>query len=75
MNKVNSWSEFQPLEEIIIGSTFPPEFYNDVKNTKIKDCLQRIAIETEEDLPHSNLRCAIRCGLLEEIKNVRESLR
>ena len=50
MNKVNSWSEFQPLEEIVIGSTFPPEFYNDVKNTQIKDCLQRIATETEEDL-------------------------
>jgi hypothetical protein len=50
MNKVNSWSEFQPLEEIVIGSAFPPEFYNDVKNTQIRDCLQRIAIETEEDL-------------------------
>jgi hypothetical protein len=50
MNKVNSWSEFQPLEEIVIGSTYPPEFYNDVKNSQIRDCLQRIAIETEEDL-------------------------
>lgn len=50
MSEVNSWSEFQPLEEIIIGSTFPPEFFDDVKNNNIRDCLQRIASETEEDL-------------------------
>ncbi|SVD26120.1 uncharacterized protein METZ01_LOCUS378974, partial [marine metagenome] len=49
-NKVNSWSEFQPLKQIVIGTTYPPEFFEDVKNSKARDCLQQIASETLEDL-------------------------
>ena len=49
-NKVNSWSEFQPLKQLVIGTTYPPEFFEDVKNSKARDCLQRIASETLEDL-------------------------
>ena len=48
--KINSYSEFQPLEEIVLGSTFAPDFFNDVKNSQIRDGLQKIAAETEEDL-------------------------
>ena len=49
-NKVNSWSEFQPLKQLVIGTTYPPEFFEDVKNSKARDCLQQIASETLEDL-------------------------
>ena len=48
--KINSYSEFQPLEEIVLGSTFAPDFFEDVKNSQIRDGLQKIAAETEEDL-------------------------
>ena len=49
-NKINSWTEFQPLKQLVIGTTYPPEFFEDVKNTKAKDCLQQIAGETLEGL-------------------------
>ena len=38
-NKINSWTEFQPLKQLVIGTTYPPEFFEDVKNTKAKEIL------------------------------------
>ena len=34
----------------MLGSTFAPDFFDDVKNSQIRDGLQKIAAETEEDL-------------------------
>lgn len=52
MNKVNSWDEFQPLEEVILGSVYDSSFFNDVKNIKIRDALKKIIDETQEDLEY-----------------------
>lgn len=52
MNKVNSWDEFQPLEEVILGSVYNSSFFNDVKNIKIRDALKKIIDETQEDLEY-----------------------
>lgn len=40
------------LREIVLGKSYASEFYENVKNTNIKSCLQRIADETEEDYLH-----------------------
>lgn len=46
---VESYSGFQPLKSCIVGRSYPPEFYSQIKNPKIRSVLERIAIETEED--------------------------
>jgi len=50
MNKINSWDEFQPLEELLVGSVYSSDFFNDVKNTRARDALKKIVDDTQEDL-------------------------
>ncbi len=42
----NKWGT---LREVILGRSYYPEFYQNIKNSNIKSCLCRIAEETEED--------------------------
>ena len=51
-NKYNSWCKWHPLKTVMLGRSFYPEFYRDIKNAKVKDCLVRIAEETEEDFKY-----------------------
>lgn len=48
--KVNSWTHWQPLKQVVLGNVFSPEFFEDVKDTKLRDSLQRVMYETKEDL-------------------------
>jgi len=48
-NLPDKWS---PLKSIVLGRSYPEEFYNSVKNNKIRSCLQQIANETEEDFQY-----------------------
>lgn len=48
-NKYKSWCKWHPLKTVMLGRSYYPEFYRDIKNPKVKDCLVRIAEETEED--------------------------
>ena len=50
MMKVNSWTHWQPLKQVVLGNCFEPEFFEDVKDTKLRDSLQKIIYETKEDL-------------------------
>ncbi len=40
---------WDPLKVCAVGRSYPPEFYSFVKNPKVRNVLERIAIETEED--------------------------
>lgn len=48
-NEYNSWCKWHPLKTVMLGRSYYPEFYRDIQNPKVKDCLIRIAEETEED--------------------------
>ena len=50
MNKINSWDEFQPLEELVVGSCYDSNFFDAVKNIRAKDALKKIIDDTNEDL-------------------------
>lgn len=50
MNKVNSWDEFQPLQEVLVGSVYDSGFFDGVKNSTIRSALKKIIDETNEDL-------------------------
>ena len=49
MKIINSYSEFQPLEEIVVGRGYPPEYVDFVEDVEIRENLQKIFIEIEED--------------------------
>lgn len=49
-NTINSWDEFQPLEELVVGTLYDSSFFDDVKNDRIKSALKKIIDQTHEDL-------------------------
>jgi hypothetical protein len=52
MMKVDSWDEFSPLESVYVGCWFDKEFFEDIRNPKIRDVLFKIADETKEDIEY-----------------------
>lgn len=50
VDKVNSFNGWDPLKQVILGNCYTPEFFEDVKDTKLRDLLQRLLYETQEDL-------------------------
>lgn len=50
MNQVSSYTSWQPLEEVIVGRVFTPEYFDYIDNHKVRDQLQKILHETNEDL-------------------------
>lgn len=46
---INFNAPWDPLKTCIVGRSYSAEFYSTIKNSKIRDSLQRIAQETEED--------------------------
>jgi N-dimethylarginine dimethylaminohydrolase len=49
MNPINFNAPWHPLRHVWAGASYAPEFYAPIRNTQIRDCLQKIARETEED--------------------------
>lgn len=47
--KINSYSGFQPLKTCLVGQSYPPEFYKKISNAIVRDVMERVAQETEED--------------------------
>jgi len=40
---------WDPLKVCAVGRSYPPEFYSNIQNSKVRNVMERIAIETEED--------------------------
>jgi hypothetical protein len=47
--KINSYTGFQPLKTCLVGRSYPPEFYHKISNSKVRNVIERVAQETEED--------------------------
>jgi N-dimethylarginine dimethylaminohydrolase len=43
------YQHWDPLKVCVVGQSYPPEFYSFITNKKVRDVMERIAIETEED--------------------------
>jgi hypothetical protein len=50
MNPINSYTSWQPLEEVIVGRAYSPDYFDFIENAQVRDQLQQILLETEEDL-------------------------
>lgn len=46
---ISVWSEFQPLEEIVLGQGYPPDYFDHVQDSQTRDGLQTIFGEIAED--------------------------
>lgn len=49
-NIINSFTSWQPLEEVIVGRVYSPEYFDYLDDIKVREQLQQILAETEEDL-------------------------
>ena len=50
MKKPNSYTSWQPLQEVIVGRAYPPDYFDFIDNAQVRNQLQQILNETEEDL-------------------------
>ena len=50
MNQVNSFTSWQPLEEVIVGRAYNPDYFEFIDNPQVRNQLQQILHETAEDL-------------------------
>jgi|688.fasta_scaffold166764_3 hypothetical protein len=57
MNPIKFNAPWDPLQHAWVGTSYSPEFYEPIKNTRIRDSLQKIAQETEED--YKNIVCVL----------------
>ena len=46
---VSVHAPWDTLRTCVVGRSYPPEFYDHIKNPAVREPLQRVAIETEED--------------------------
>jgi N-dimethylarginine dimethylaminohydrolase len=44
-----NYNFYDRLRVCLVGRTWPPEFYDWIKNSQVKETMKRIAVETEED--------------------------
>jgi len=49
MKPIKFNAPWDSLQHVLVGRSYQPEFYEPIKNTCIRDLLQKIAYETEED--------------------------
>jgi glycine amidinotransferase/scyllo-inosamine-4-phosphate amidinotransferase 1 len=49
-NTVNSYTSWQPLEEVIVGRAYDPDYFDFIDNPQVRNQLQQILFETAEDL-------------------------
>ena len=51
MSKVSAYTSWQPLEEVIVGRAYTPDYFDFIEDTKVRDQLAHILQETNEDSP------------------------
>lgn len=49
---INSYSEFQPLQEVVIGQGYPPDYFDFVQDAQTRKCLETIFYEIDQDFNH-----------------------
>ena len=47
---INSYTSWQPLREVVVGRAYTPDYFDFIDNAQVRNQLQQILAETEEDL-------------------------
>ena len=48
--QVNSFTSWQPLQEVIVGQVYSPDYFDFINDSQVRNQLQQILNETQEDL-------------------------
>lgn len=51
-NQYNVWNKWDKLKTVVLGDIYKPEFYKDIKNTKVRDALLKITEESLEEISY-----------------------
>jgi glycine amidinotransferase/scyllo-inosamine-4-phosphate amidinotransferase 1 len=57
MGKVSSYTSWQPLEEVIVGRAYTPDYFDFIEDAQVRNQLQLILAETNEDLNNLQKTC------------------
>ena len=57
MGKVSSYTSWQPLEEVIVGRAYTPDYFDFIEDAQVRNQLQQILAETNEDLDNLQKTC------------------
>ena len=57
MSKVSSYTSWQPLEEVIVGRAYTPDYFDFIEDATVRDQLGHILAETNEDLDNLQKVC------------------
>jgi len=57
MSKVSSYTSWQPLEEVIVGRAYTPDYFDFIEDATVRDQLAHILQETNEDLDNLQRTC------------------
>ena len=57
MGKVSSYTSWQPLEEVIVGRAYTPDYFDFIDDAQVRNQLQQILAETNEDLDNLQRTC------------------
>ena len=57
MSKVNSYTSWQPLEEVVIGRAYTPDYFDFIEDAQVRNQLQQILEETNKDLDNLQKTC------------------
>ena len=49
-NRINSYTSWQPLEEVIVGRAYPPDYFDFINDRQVRAQMEQILAETAEDL-------------------------
>jgi len=50
VDKVNSWNGWDPLKQVVLGNCYSPDWFRDVKDISLRNMLQALVRDTQEDL-------------------------
>ena len=71
----NVWNKWDKLQTVMLGDCYDPAFFREIKNTRIKSALQRIASESQEDLEKfSNVLKEFGCEVLRPNLDLNDSI-
>lgn len=51
-NQLNVWDKWSPLKKVVLGTIYPPEYFELISNPRIRIPLQQVVEETLEDLDY-----------------------
>jgi hypothetical protein len=57
MTQVKSYTSWQPLEEVIVGRAYAPDYFDFIEDAQVRNQLQQILAETNEDLDNLQKTC------------------